>query len=104
MKLKKNDEVIVIAGRDKGRIGTISRVFPKDSKVLVAGVNMFIKHRKADPNRGDTGGRVEKEMPLHASNVAIYNRDQSRADRVGYRILEDGSKVRFYKSTGEQIS
>ena len=104
MKLKKNDEVIVIAGRDKGRIGTISKVFPKNSKVLVTGVNTFVKHRKADPNRGDTGGRVEKEMPLDVSNVAIYNRDESRADRIGYRILEDGNKVRFYKSTGEQIS
>ena len=104
MKLKKNDEVIVIAGRDKGRIGTISRVLPKDRKVLVTGVNISIRHRRPDPNKGDAGGRVEKEMPLDASNVAIYNRDSSKADRIGYRLLEDGSKVRFYKSTGAIIS
>ena len=103
MKLKKNDEVIVISGRDKGRIGNISRVLTKQNKVLVSGTNAYFKHEKPDPNRDKRGGRIEKEMPIDVSNVAIYNPENSRADRIGYRLNDDGKKVRYYKSTGKEI-
>ena len=103
MKLKKDDEVIVISGRDKGKIGTVTKAFPATGKVLVSGVNMVFKHKKPDPNRGDRGGVVEKELPLDASNVAIYNQANSRADRVGYKLNDEGKKIRYYKSTGEEI-
>lgn len=101
-KLKKNDEVIVITGRDKGKRGKINRVLP-DGKLIVSGVQMIKKHQKPNPNLGVAGGIVEKEAPIDASNVAIYNAATSKADRVGIKVLEDGKKVRVFKSNGEAV-
>ena len=101
-KLRRDDEVIVIAGRDKGTRGTITRMVG-DDKVIVAGVNMIKRHTRPNPNLGQPGGIVEKESPLHISNVAIFNPDSGAADRVGIRIDEDGGKTRFFKSNGEAI-
>ncbi len=101
-KLRREDEVIVIAGRDKGARGTITQMV-NDDKVIVAGVNMIKRHTRPNPNLGQPGGIVEKEAPLHISNVAIFNPDTEAADRVGIRIGEDGGKTRFFKSSGEAI-
>lgn len=101
-KIKKNDEVIVIAGKDKGSRGSVLHVM--EEKVLVSGVNKVKKHQKPNPVKGDAGGIVEKEMPVHISNIAIYNAATKKADRVGYKALEDGRKVRIYKSSGEVIA
>lgn len=101
-KIKREDEVIVITGKDKGKRGTIQRVVD-DNRVLVSGVNMVKKHQRPNPQAGVAGGIVEKEAPLQVSNVAIYNPETKKADRVGFRFLEDGKKVRFFKSTGEVI-
>ncbi len=102
-KLRRDDEVIVIAGRDKGTRGTITRMLD-DDKVIVAGVNMVKRHTKPNPNLGQPGGIVEKEAPLHISNVAIFNPETGAADRVGIRVGEDGSKTRFFKSNGEDLN
>lgn len=101
-KLKKGDEIIVIAGKDKGKRGTILRVMPND-KVVVENVNMAKKHQKPNPNAGVEGGIVEQEMPLSISNVAIFNAATGKADRVGFKMLDDGRKVRFFKSNDEVI-
>jgi large subunit ribosomal protein L24 len=100
-KLKKGDEVIVITGKDKGRRGTINRVL--DEKVVVEGVNMVKKHQKANPNAGVEGGIVDKEMPMAISNVMLFNPATSKGDRVGIKTLEDGRKVRYFKSNGEVV-
>jgi large subunit ribosomal protein L24 len=100
-KIKKNDDVIVIAGKDKGNRGNVVRVL--DDRLLVSGVNKVKKHQKPNPVKGDAGGIVEIEMSIHASNVAIYNATSKKADRVGIKTLEDGRKVRVYKSSGEVI-
>ena len=100
-KIRVNDEIIVIAGRDKGRRGTISRLVGSD-KVVVSGVNIVKKHQKPNPQAGVTGGIIEKEAPLQISNVAILNTNTQKADRVGFKV-QDGKKVRIYKSTGEVI-
>ena len=101
-KIRKGDQVIVIAGRDKGKRGVISlRV--DDSHVVVEGVNLVKKHTKPNPMKGTTGGIVEKTMPIHQSNVAIFNAATSKADRVGIKVLADGTRVRVYKSSGEEI-
>ena len=100
-KIKRNDEVVVIAGRDKGKRGDVIRVMD-DGRALVSGINIVKKHTKPDPYREVQGGIVEKEAPIQLSNVAIWNRDESRADRVGIRE-EDGKNVRFFKSTGKAI-
>ncbi|KAB7622894.1 50S ribosomal protein L24 [Alkalilimnicola sp. S0819] len=102
-KIKKGDEVIVITGKDKGRRGEVARVLFESDKVVVTNVNMVKKHQKPNPQRGVSGGIIEKEMPLHISNVAIYNPSTQKADRVGVRTLEDGRKVRFFKSNNELI-
>lgn len=102
LKIKRDDEVVIIAGRDKGKHGTVSRVLEND-RLLVRGVNMVKRHTKANPMRGDQGGIVEKEAPIHVSNVAILNSVTNKADRVGFKILDDGSKVRIYKSNQERI-
>ena len=102
-KLRRDDEVIVIAGRDKGARGTITRMIG-DDKVIVAGVNTIKRHTRPNPNLGQPGGIVEKEAPLHISNVAIFNPDTGAADRVGIRVDEEGGKTRFFKSTGEVIN
>lgn len=101
LKIKKNDEVIVIAGRDRGRRGEVLAV-RKDGRLLVAGVNLLKKHQRGDPNRGKQGGIIEREGPIAASNVAIWNDEEECADRVGFRF-EDGEKVRYFKSTGTLI-
>ncbi len=100
-KIKKNDEVIVIAGKDKGSRGNVLRVL--DDRLLVSGVNKVKKHQKPNPVKGEAGGIVEMEMSIHASNVAIYNAMSKKADRVGIKTLEDGRKVRVFKSSGETI-
>ena len=101
-KILKGDEVIVIAGRDKGKRGKVS-LRADDSHVLVEGINLVKKHTKPNPMAGTTGGIVEKSMPIHQSNVAIYNAASGKADRVGVKVLADGKKVRVYKSSGEEI-
>jgi large subunit ribosomal protein L24 len=101
-KLHKGDEIIVRTGKDKGKRGTILRVFP-DDRVLVEGVNVVKRHMRPNPQRGVAGGIVEQERPIHRSNIAIYNPATSKGDRVGYRYLEDGKKVRYFKSTDEVV-
>lgn len=101
LKIKRDDEVIVIAGKDKGKRGKVRRV-QSDGRLVVAGVNLVKKHVRANPNQGVQGGIVEQEAAIQASNVAIWNSNSSKADRVGFRI-EDGKKVRFFKSSGEAL-
>ena len=100
-KIRKNDDVIVITGKDKGSRGNVLSVL--DDRLLVSGVNKVKKHQKPNPVKGETGGIVEREMPIHVSNVAIYNATAKKADRVGFKLLEDGRKVRVFKSSGEVI-
>jgi large subunit ribosomal protein L24 len=102
LKIKKDDEVVVIAGRDKGRRGEVMRVL-KDGRLMVAGINMVKKHKRPNPNAGEQGGIIAQEAPIQASNVAIWNDEDERADRVGMRVEEDGKKVRFFKSNGKVI-
>jgi large subunit ribosomal protein L24 len=101
-KIKKGDNVVVIAGRDKGKRGDVTRTIGLD-KLLVAGVNQVKKHQKPNPMKNQPGGILAKEMPIHISNVAIWNPVTKKPDRIGFRTLQDGRKVRFYKSNGEQI-
>ncbi len=101
-KLKKGDQVIVITGRDKGKRGTVSRRVD-DDHIVVDGVNVVQKHTKPNPLKGTTGGVIDKTMPIHQSNVAIFNAASGKADRVGIKLLADGKKVRVYKSSGEEI-
>ena len=101
-KIRKGDEVVVITGKDKGKRGTV--VLRVDGEhVVVEGVNRAKKHVKPNPMKGTTGGVVDKTMPIHQSNVAIWNAAASKADRVGIKLLDNGDKVRVYKSSGEQI-
>ena len=102
-KIRKDDDVIVIAGKDKGKRGNVTRVIPEDDKVLVENVNVVKRHTKGNPNKNVQGGIIEKEAPLHISNVAIFNPVTKKPDRVGFKTLEDGRKVRYYKSTNEVI-
>jgi large subunit ribosomal protein L24 len=102
-KIKKNDDVIVITGKDKGSRGSVLSVLDND-KVLVAGINKVKKHQKPNPVKGTSGGIVEIEKPIHISNIAIYNATTKKADRVGVKLLEDGRKVRVFKSSGEVIA
>ena len=101
-KIRKGDEVIVLAGRDKGKRGKIA-LRKDDSYVLVEGINMVKKHTKPNPLKGTTGGIVEKNMPIHQSNVAIFNTATGKADRVGIKQLADGKRVRVFKSSGAEI-
>ena len=101
-KIRRDDEVIVLAGKDKGKTGKVTKVLVETSKVYVEGVNLIKKHTKPVPQLQQPGGIVEKEAPLHVSNVAILNPKSGKADRVGFRI-EDGKKVRFFKSDNELI-
>ncbi|MDP6123286.1 MAG: 50S ribosomal protein L24 [Arenicellales bacterium] len=101
-RIKKGDEVIVLAGRDSGKRGTVLRVF-KDGRALVDNVNLVKKHAKPNPNKGETGGIVEKEAPIQLSNIGLYNPVTEKADRVGFKVLEDGRKVRYFKSNGEVV-
>jgi len=101
-KIRKGDEVVVIAGKDKGRRGTVLKVL-EDDRVLVEGVAMVKKHQRPNPNANVQGGIVEKEMSIHISNVMLYNPVAKKGDRVGLRKLEDGRKVRFFKSNNEVV-
>ena len=100
-RIRKGDNVVVTAGRDKGKRGDVTRVFAE--QVVVAGINQVKKHQRPNPTKGQQGGIVTKEMPIHISNVAIWNPITQKGDRIGMRTLEDGRKVRFYKSNGELI-
>ena len=102
-KIKKGDEVVVLTGKDKGQRGTVARVIKEKDRVIVDGVNMAKKHTKPNPNLGVAGGIVEKEMSIHLSNVALYNNATGKADRVGFKTLDDGRKVRYFKSNGEVV-
>ena len=101
-KIRKGDDVIVLSGRDKGKRGTVLKMLAND-RVLVNDVNIVKKHVKPNPNKGETGGIIEKEAPIHVSNVAVYNPQSKKADRIGFKFLEDGTKVRFFKSNGEVV-
>jgi len=101
-RIRQGDEVIVIAGKDKGRRGSVLRVY-RDGRVLVENVNVAYKHQKPNPNAGVPGGIIEKEIPLHASNVMLYNPATDKGDRIGVRVLEDGRKVRYFKSNNEVL-
>ena len=101
-KIRKGDQVIVLTGRDKGKRGAVTLRVDEDH-VIVEGVNVVKKHVKPNPMKGTTGGVIDKTMPIHQSNVAIFNAATGKADRVGAKILADGKKVRVYKSSGEEI-
>ena len=101
-KIRKGDEIIVITGRDKGKRGKIT-ARETDSHVLIEGINIVKKHAKPNPMKGTTGGIIEKAMPIHQSNVAIFNAATGKADRVGIKVQADGKRVRVYKSSGEEI-
>jgi large subunit ribosomal protein L24 len=101
-KIKKGDNVIVIAGRDKGKRGDVTRVVDAEH-LVVAGINQVKKHQRPNPMKGEQGGIVAKDMPIHISNVALWNPVTRKADRIGFRTLEDGRKVRFFKSNGELV-
>ena len=101
-RLRKGDQVVVLSGKDKGRKGAITRMLA-DGKVLVEGVNLVKKHQRPNPQRQQAAGIVEKEMPLHASKVAIWNSGSSKADRIGVKSLADGKRVRFLKSNNEVL-
>jgi large subunit ribosomal protein L24 len=101
-KIKKGDEVVVTTGKDRGKRGAVLRVVDAEH-LVVEGVNVAKKHQRPNPMRGQTGGIVEKEMPLHVSNVAIFNPSTKKGDRVGIKMLDDGRKVRVFRSNGEMI-
>jgi large subunit ribosomal protein L24 len=101
-KILKGDEVIVIAGRDKGKRGTVTQRVD-DRHLLIDGINVVKKHAKPNPMKGVTGGIVEKTRPIDQSNVMLFNPATGKGDRVGFKILEDGKKVRVFKSNGEQV-
>jgi large subunit ribosomal protein L24 len=101
-KIRKGDQVVVLTGKDKGKRGSVLRVFAND-RVLVENINMVKKHTRPNPNKNVTGGIMDKEMPLHISNIALYNATTSKGDRVGFKTLEDGRKVRRYRSNDEVV-
>jgi large subunit ribosomal protein L24 len=102
VRIRKGDQVIVLTGKDKGRRGSVLRVLD-DGHVVVEGINRVKKHQKPNPLKGAPGGIVEKEMPLDASNVALFNPATQKGDRIGFKALEDGRKVRVFKSNGEMV-
>lgn len=101
-KIRKGDKVVITAGKDKGKEGTVLSV-SSSNRVLVEGANMVKKHVRPNPNKGVTGGIVDQEASLHISNVAVFNPITKKPDRVGFKILEDGKKVRYFKSNGEIV-
>jgi large subunit ribosomal protein L24 len=101
-KIKRDDEVVVLTGRDKGKRGKVNKVL-SDGTLIVSGIQMVKKHQKPNPQAGIAGGIVEKEAPIQASNVAIYNPSTKKADRVGFKIQEGGKKVRVFKSSGAAV-
>jgi large subunit ribosomal protein L24 len=102
-KIKKGDNIVVIAGRDKGKRGDVAKIID-DTHVVVNGVNQVKKHTRPNPMKNQPGGIVTKEAPIHVSNVAVWNPVTQKADRIGFRTMEDGRKLRFYKSNGELIN
>jgi large subunit ribosomal protein L24 len=102
-KIKRGDNVVVIAGKDKGKRGDVAK-YVDDTHVIVNGINTVRRHTKPNPMKNQPGGIVSKEMPIHVSNVAIWNPVTQKADRIGFRLMPDGRKLRFYKSNGEQIN
>ncbi|MCG6866619.1 MAG: 50S ribosomal protein L24 [Thiogranum sp.] len=102
-KIRKGDDVVVKVGKDSGKRGTVLRVLPEADKLVVENVNIVKKHTKPNPQAGVPGGIVEKEMPIHVSNVMLYNPQTKKGDRVGIKVLEDGRKVRVFKSTNEAV-
>ena len=101
-KIRRDDEVVVLAGKDKGKQGKVIRVLTSEDRVVVEGINMIKKHTKPNPQLGEAGGIIEKEASIHVSNVALVNPATGKADRVGFRV-EDGKKVRVFKSNGELV-
>jgi large subunit ribosomal protein L24 len=101
-KIRKGDDVVVLTGRDRSKRGTVLRVVDADH-LLVEGINRVKKHQRPNPAKGETGGIIDKEMPIHVSNVALFNPVTKKADRIGIRELEDGRRVRFFKSNGEVV-
>jgi len=101
-KFRKADDVVILTGRDKGKRGTILRVLD-DQRALVDSVNIVKKHTRPNPNKGETGGIIEKESPIRLSNLGMYNPNSKEPDRVGFKFLEDGRKVRVFRSDGEMI-
>jgi large subunit ribosomal protein L24 len=101
-RIKQGDEVIVRTGKDKGKSGRVSKVL-KDNKILVEGINQVKKNQKPNPNAGVSGGIIVKDMPIDISNLGLYNPATKKADRVGFKFLEDGKKVRYFKSTNEVV-
>ena len=102
-KIVKNDQIVIVSGKDKGRRGSVTQILD-NGKLLVQGLNLAKKHQKGNPQAGIPGGTIEKEMPVDASNVMLVNPATDKADRVGFKILEDGKKVRCFKSNGEVVS
>ncbi|KTG17216.1 MULTISPECIES: 50S ribosomal protein L24 [unclassified Guyparkeria] len=102
-KIRQGDDVVVVTGKDKGRRGTVLRVVENGARVVVEGVNMVKKHQKPNPMIGRTGGIIEMEKPVDISNVMLFNPASEKGDRVGFKTLEDGRKVRYFKSNGEVV-
>ncbi|MBM4206571.1 MAG: 50S ribosomal protein L24 [Gammaproteobacteria bacterium] len=102
LKIKKGDDVVILAGKDKGKSGRVSKLLD-NHKILVEGINQAKKHQKPNPNAGVSGGIIAKDMPIHVSNVGLYNPATKKPDRVGFRFLENGKKVRYFKSTNEVV-
>lgn len=102
-KILKNDQIVVISGKDKGRRGSVTEIL-SNGKILVQGINLAKKHQKGNPNAGIAGGIIEKEMPFDISNVMLLNPSTDKPDRVAFKVLDDGKKVRFFKSNGEVVS
>jgi len=101
-RIRKGDEVIVIAGKDKGKQGSVLNIMA-NGRLIVSDVNMAKRHTKPNPNRGQPGGIIEKEMPIDPSNIMLFNPQTKKGDRIGFRVLEDGRKVRYFKSTDEVV-
>ena len=102
LKIKRDDEVVVIAGKDKGKRGKVLKVL-EDNRVIVSGVQMIKKHQKPNPNAGTPGGIIEREAPIQVSNVALFNAATNKGDRVGFKIQDDNTKIRIFKSSGEAV-
>ncbi|MFI9651944.1 50S ribosomal protein L24 [Guyparkeria sp. GHLCS8-2] len=102
-KIRQGDDVVVVTGKDNGRRGTVLRVVEEGARVVVEGVNMVKKHQKPNPMIGRTGGIIEMEKPIDISNVMLFNPASEKGDRVGFKTLEDGKKVRYFKSNGEVV-
>ena len=101
-KIRKGDDVIVRTGKDKGKSGRVTKIL-KDNKVLIEGINQVKKNQKPNPNAGVSGGIIVKDMPINISNIGLYNPETKKADRIGFKFLEDGKKVRYFKSTNEVV-